>query len=126
MKRPSKAYRKWAARAKDKRGQALLAKHYEAVKDKGKGSLVATDDGMVFKKDCPMPSEEKTKWLREHGFIVGIRDSRLNTNYPGNFMVVEEYEDSELPTVDGRDGPWCIVGDDLAALVDQAYDVHAD
>lgn len=73
-----------------------------------------------------MSMETKTEWLRAQGFTVGTRDARLNTNYPGAFMVVEGHEDSELPTEDGRNGPWCIVGDDLAALVDQAYGVWVD
>ncbi len=43
-------------------------------------------------------------------------------NYPGKFMVTESYEENELPTEDGSNGPWCITGDDLDALVDEGYD----
>lgn len=64
--------------------------------------------------------------LRKLGFIVGPRDPRLNRKYPGKFMVVESHDESELPTDDGSNGPWCIVGDDLDALVQQAYDVWYD
>ena len=70
-----------------------------------------------------MTQEEMTSRLREWGFVVGKRDPRINTRFEGSFMVVESHEESELPTEDGRNGPWCIVGDDLAALVREAYGV---
>jgi hypothetical protein len=38
-------------------------------------------------------------------------------------MVAEVYEDTEMPTDNGADGPWCIVGDDLPALIRQAYEL---
>lgn len=41
-------------------------------------------------------------------------------------MVAEGYEDSELPTDDGSNGPWCIVGDDLNSLIAEAFDFAAD
>jgi hypothetical protein len=63
--------------------------------------------------------------LRSWGFTVGRRDSRLNTDHPGRFMVVESHTKKELPTKDGSNGPWCIVGNDLSALVDEAYGVWA-
>jgi|HubBroStandDraft_2_1064218.scaffolds.fasta_scaffold449928_2 hypothetical protein len=57
-------------------------------------------------------------------FICGPRDVRLNTRYPGKFMVVEEeYRDMDLPTEDGSNGPWCIVGDDFPALVKTAWEI---
>lgn len=62
-------------------------------------------------------------WLESNGFVCGIRDPRINTDYPGKYMVAEEYEDSELPTRDGRNGPWCIVGNDLDELIQKAYNV---
>lgn len=68
-------------------------------------------------------SQWKAKYLRRMGFIVGPREPRLNRKYPGGFMVVEHYDESELPTDDGSNGPWCIVGDDLAALVEQAFKI---
>lgn len=63
--------------------------------------------------------DHKIARLRAQGFTVGPRDPRLNRKYPGAYMVVEEHEESELPTDDGSNGPWCVVGDDLPALVDQ-------
>lgn len=66
-------------------------------------------------------TEEMRQALQSWGFTVGPRDSRVNTNYPGAFMVIESHEDSELPTQDGRNGPWAIVGDDLNKLVREAY-----
>lgn len=57
------------------------------------------------------------------GFTVGPRDTRLNTRYPGAFMVVEEYEDMGLPTEDGSNGPWCIVGDDIEAMIKEAWEI---
>lgn len=65
----------------------------------------------------------KLQWLLDHGFICGIRDPFINTNYPGTHMIAEAYELSELPTKDGRNGPWAIVGDDYRALVREAFDV---
>lgn len=70
--------------------------------------------------------EQKLHRLTELGFVCGTRDSRLNRNYPGAFMVVECHEENELPTDDGRNGPWCIVGDDFPALVAQAWDIWSD
>lgn len=69
-----------------------------------------------------MTQADKISFLRGYGFIVGDRDPRLNTNYTGKFMVVEAHEESELPTEDGSDGPWCVVGDNLTTLVDQGYE----
>ena len=60
--------------------------------------------------------------LLANGWTVGERDPRVNTNYPGRFMAIEPHEDSELPTEDGRNGPWAIVGDDLDELTRKAYD----
>ncbi len=65
----------------------------------------------------------KERCLLDYGYEIGVRDPRLNSDYPGCFMVVESHEPSELPTRDGRNGPWCIVGDDLAALVTEAFEV---
>ena len=64
--------------------------------------------------------------LEAWGFTVGDRDPRLNTAFKGTKMVVESHEERELPTTCGSDGPWCIVGDDLDALIDQAYEAWAD
>lgn len=69
-----------------------------------------------------MTTDEKKAFLEKYGWVVGARDPRLNTDYPGAFMAVEPHEQSELPTRDGSNGPWCVVGDDLPALIDTAYD----
>lgn len=67
----------------------------------------------------------KIAMLEKYGFTIGDRDSRLNTDHAGEFMVVEanahDIDDYDLPTKDGSNGPWCIVGDDLDALVDEAH-----
>lgn len=64
---------------------------------------------------------EMRQFLTDCGFIVGQRDSRLNRKYPGLFMACEPFEESEVPTDDGSNGPWCIVGDDLDELIAEAY-----
>ena len=69
-----------------------------------------------------MTRVQKVRFLRSYGWTVGKRNPRLNTDYPGAWMVVEPFEEAELPTRDGRDGPWCLVGDALGALVDEAHD----
>ena len=71
-------------------------------------------------------ADKADRLVRLGGFTVGERDCRLNTNYAGKYMVVEGHEEDELPTKDGSNGPWCIVGDDLDALVGQAFDVWCD
>lgn len=78
----------------------------------GKGKSVVFDEPTTI---------EMTAKLCEWGFTVGKRDHRVNRKYRGDFMVVEAHEDNELPTDDGSNGPWAIVGDDLAALVREAY-----
>lgn len=55
---------------------------------------------------------EKMRALRERGFILGKRDMRLNQNHSGAFMVREPFDND----------PWCIVGDDLTDLVNEAYE----
>jgi hypothetical protein len=66
-----------------------------------------------------MTNREK---LESGGFIIGARDPRLNSNFPGRYMVAEPHDESELPTKDGSNGPWCVVGDDLDELITQAAD----
>ena len=63
---------------------------------------------------------EKQAALLAYGYIVGERDLHMNTAHPGNVMVAEAH--SSIPTKDGSNGPWCIVGNDLAALIDEAYE----
>lgn len=73
-----------------------------------------------------MTTEEKIAHLRSKGWTVGPRDPRLNTDFPGSMMVVEEHGEDELPTKDGSNGPWCLVGDDLEAMVEEAYRFQVD
>lgn len=75
-----------------------------------------------------MTHEQKTAVLKAYGFTVGARDARLNTDHPGNLMVLEgsiqeAEQDHDLPTANGCDGPWCVVGDSLPELVDEAFDL---
>lgn len=69
-----------------------------------------------------MQMNNKIAFLRSYGWTVGERNPRLNTDYPGAFMCAEPFGDDELPTRDGSNGPWCIVGDDLPSLVNEAYE----
>lgn len=64
--------------------------------------------------------------LEAKGFTIGKRDPRVNMNYPGAFMVIEPHENSQLPTNDGSNGPWAIVGDNLPDLVKEAWLVVDD
>lgn len=59
--------------------------------------------------------------LEKHGYTIGDRDPRLNTNYKGDFMVVEPFTEDMLPTKDGSNGPFCVVGDELELLVEAGY-----
>lgn len=73
------------------------------------------------------PQHVMREILQAYGFTIGERDPRLNTRFSGCRMVVEgsiaEIEsDHELPTEDGRNGPWCVVGDDEDELVKSAFD----
>ena len=74
--------------------------------------------------------DHKIALLEKYGFTIGERDDRLNTDYTGNFMVVEatseNIEDYELPSRDGANGPWCVVGDNLVELVDNAHEYLLD
>lgn len=70
-----------------------------------------------------MPThKEMVKLLRDYDFFVGVRDPKVNTDFKGRYMVVEDYDPNMLPTKDGSNGPWAIVGDDLEALVREAYE----
>lgn len=72
-----------------------------------------------------MITEQKIELLRAYDFVVGDRDPKLNTAHAGAFMVAEQYTPRLTMTKDAGNGPWCIVGDDLIALVDEAYE-HLD
>lgn len=70
-------------------------------------------------------TQHRIALLEKYAFTIGDRDERLNTDHPGSHMVVEataeEVSDPVLPTKDGANGPWCIVGDDLDGLVEEAH-----
>ena len=59
------------------------------------------------------------KNLTECGWFVGVRDPKRNTDFEGVYMVCEDL--SEGPSEDARNGGFCIVGNDLAVLVEEAY-----
>lgn len=65
--------------------------------------------------------EEMRKALVDRGWIIGERDPRLNTDFRGQFMVAEPYEECELPTRNAANGPRCIVGDNPDELIESAY-----
>ena len=68
--------------------------------------------------------EHRAATLRSKGFFIGPRNPLLNTAFRGRFMVTDfdEQDGWKLPTKDARNGPRCIVGDDLPALIDDAYE----
>lgn len=72
---------------------------------------------------------ERTEFIRQklerHGFVIGDRDRNLNSAFSGRYMVAEAYEPGTR-TRDAGDGPWCIVGDDLALLIDEAGSFWVD
>ncbi len=67
-----------------------------------------------------LPDPQEVDQLLEEGFIVGLRDDAYGGTNPGRFMVMEgageEHSEDE----------WCVVGDDLAALVSEAWNLWAD
>lgn len=65
--------------------------------------------------------EEMRKALVDRGWIIGERDPRLNTDFRGQFMVAEPYEECELPTRNAANGPRCIVGDNPDEFIESAY-----
>lgn len=70
-------------------------------------------------------TQEKIRVLRNHGFIVGERDPKMNMKFEGKFMVAEPYDPGHSQP-DGSGGTWCIVGDDLPELVDIAFNFCSD
>lgn len=71
-----------------------------------------------------MSIDQKIEVLRKMGFTIGERDPNFNRAFVGKYMVIEPHEKSEGPTDDGRNGPWCIVGDSLVALVEEAFNCY--
>lgn len=68
----------------------------------------------------------KIQFLESYGWIVGERNPLIMTDFSGGYMCCEPYEDDELPTKDGVNGPWCLVGDDLEVLIEGAYEFLTD
>lgn len=61
-----------------------------------------------------------------NGYTIGPRDPKLNTDHLGVFMIVEALEEWDgQPTENGANGPWCIVGDDLGAMIKEAHEFGA-
>lgn len=82
--------------------------------------------------DRPSTAEQE-KWLTDHGFFVGERNPRANTDCSGRFMVIDTdtlsiLNKTELtfPNARNLDGGWCLVGDDRADIVWGTYSFHHD
>lgn len=72
--------------------------------------------------ELPAPALAKAAELASNGYTLGAREPKLNTNHLGVFMIVEALGEWDgKPTPDGANGPWCIVGDDLAAMIEEAH-----
>lgn len=58
----------------------------------------------------------------EKGLYVGLRDRKRNTDHEGKYMICE---DAEYPhtTLDASEGGFCIVGDDLLQLLQEASEL---
>jgi hypothetical protein len=70
-----------------------------------------------------LTAHEKTVMLLDHGYYIGPRDPERNTDFQGTWMVAEPLpDDVKRPTKDAGDGAYCIVGDNLSKLIDEAYD----
>lgn len=66
-------------------------------------------------------------FLAACGFTVGTRDPRVNTDYPGQYMAIEDYAGAELPCANGGEsGSWAIVGDDERKLIADAFEYAID
>ncbi len=74
-----------------------------------------------------LDENEKIARLRAFGLVIGDRDPRMNSEHAGRFMVCEAYAPDYPGQRDAADGAgfWCIVGDDLEALVNEAWDTFA-
>ena len=66
-----------------------------------------------------MKITEMRKQLESHGIFVGKRDPKRNTRFSGQYMICENLD--EGPSEDARNGGYCIVGHNLAALIEDAY-----
>lgn len=61
--------------------------------------------------------EHKLRFLFSYDFSVGLRHPRVNPAFSGAYMVVEGLEEylNDAET-------WALVGDDLPAMVNEAWD----
>lgn len=64
--------------------------------------------------------------LKSHGFYIGRRDDAMNSLHRGGWMVCEEYKPGVSAQRDASSGVWCVVGDDLSALLSIAADNFPD
>lgn len=90
------------------------------------------DQTMTIPSQNPSQQEQE-KWLTEHGFFVGERNPRANTDIPGRFMVIDNATLEQInstsysfPDASHLNGGYCAVDDDLAEIVWEAYVFHCD
>lgn len=62
--------------------------------------------------------EQKLKLLLSYDFTIALRQTRINPDHEGVYMVVEDLCDEREPDDQG----FALVGDDLAKIVDEAFD----
>jgi hypothetical protein len=67
--------------------------------------------------------EQMQRELEQAGFFVGKRDPNRNKAFRGQFMVCQDT--TEGPSDDASTTSYCIVGDNLNALIRDAYDHFA-
>lgn len=60
--------------------------------------------------------------LHRAGFYVGPRDPSRNTAFAGEWMVARSLEISD--TEDAGRGGFCIVGDDLPRMIEEAISLY--
>lgn len=63
--------------------------------------------------------------LYSRGFYIGPRDPNRNTAFEGEWMVCGDPV-TPRSTEDASNGGYCIVGDDLDALIREAYNAEYD
>ena len=68
--------------------------------------------------------ERMKQELEAHGFFVGKRDPKRNRAFKGEFMVCDLEALKLPPSDDASTSGFCIVGNNLAALVVDAYNLH--
>ncbi|MGG5810891.1 hypothetical protein [Falsiroseomonas sp. CW058] len=68
-------------------------------------------------------ADQKRYALEAFGFTLGPRLPGLNVGHEGHLMVVEADAEELSTTTDNSGGdPWCVVGGDLDALIEEAFD----